>query len=476
MKKVMVASIILVLVASTFAMLFQTTYAAPRIKIGNSPRIKYRVNPVKVQEITNIEDGMPSDPIPFNVDMVDAETTSNDGDGIYVAVLDTGLLSNYLFFFPPSMVDIKEEWGKGFTHDVTYNPVTMQLDFGPLRDDRGFITHDQWNPNPKKNPFKTGLGSGHGTHVTSIITGYHFIRETVDTFIRGVAPKVTIIPVLVLDDWLYFNTTDREWYLEAGGTDEMVAEGIRYVGDLARDHEVKIIINLSLGGYEPTEMEKAAVDYAISQGCIVVASAGNEGYDGMGWPAAYPQVISVASAGWTQEYGGGDYSYYWWWNDVPEQLNTVNYVYDPYSEITYRNNWQTYLSDFSSRPNKALGQSQKDLDLAAPGAAIRGPYKPYGLAQWNYYAVWGTSQAAPHVCGVGALLLQVPAYQNLMQADMEIILSKAASRIPMPADGAYVSDIFSDFATVYYHWTAHDAGSGFLTTDEAMQSALAYVK
>ena len=468
MRKLMVISMVLVLIASTFSIFFRTTYAASEIKIGTSPRIRYRVNPGKVQEITNIEDGMPSDPIPFNVDMVNAETATNDGEGIYVAVLDTGLLSNYLDFFPASMVDIKEEWGKGFTHDVTYNRATMELDFGLLRDDRGFITHDRSN---------NRFGSGHGTHVTSIITGYHFAKDEVDTFIRGVAPKVTIIPVLVLDDWLYFNRTDREWYLLPGGTDEMVAAGITYVGDLARGNpDDRFIINLSLGGFEPTEMEEAAVDYAISQGCIIVAAAGNEGYYGMGWPAAYPQVISVASAGWTQEYGGGYYDYYWWCNDVPEQLNTVNYVYDPLSGITYRNNWQTYLDPDSSRPNKALGQSRKDLDVAAPGTAIRGPYKPYGLDQWNYYAVWGTSQAAPHVCGVGALLLQVPTYQNLRQADMESILRKAASRIPMPADGAYVSDLFSDFATVYYYWTDHDAGSGFLTTDEAMQSALAYIK
>ena len=31
-------------------------------------------------------------------------------------------------------------------------------------------------------------------------------------------------------------------------------------------------------------MEKAAIDYAIAQGVIIVASAGNEGEAGMGFP------------------------------------------------------------------------------------------------------------------------------------------------------------------------------------------------
>lgn len=433
--------------------------------------IAYTVDPVKFHEIVDVEEAMSADPIPWNVDMVNAENIDNDGKGIYVAVFDTGLLSNYLDFFPnkgkKSMrVDIKEEWGKGFTHDLIWvgsgGNWSNEFDYGPLRDDRGFITHDDGDPDK----YGFGWGSGHGTHVTSIITGYNFERGTVKAWIPGVAPKVTIIPVLVLDDWIEFNPDFTEGWFFAGGTWEMVAAGIRYIGDLAEREGIKIIINMSLGGGSPSEMIEDAINYSISKGVIVIASAGNEGEAGMGWPGAYPQVISTAAAGWTQEYGGGYYDYYWWWNDVPEELNTNNYVYDPYTEITYKNNWHTYLTDFSSRPNRDLGQSLKDLDVAAPGAAIRGPYKPYYSTQWGYYAVWGTSQSAPHVSGIAALLLQ--SYEWLNQADVEWVLKKAAVSIPMPADGAYVSDVFSDFAVWYYWWNDHDGGSGFLTVDRAM--------
>ena len=285
---------------------------------------------------------------PFWVDIVDAERLAYDGEGTYIAVLDTGLLDIWHWFFSQANID----WtlGKGFTHDVTWNATSGDFDWGPLRDDRGFITHP-W-------------GSGHGSHVTSTIVGYNYNGIY---WINGVAPNATIIPVLVLDYWWldcpdpYYPGCYNGKVFYRGGTEEMVSAGIMYVADL--DLDGPVIISMSLGGPEPSPMIEEAIDYAIGRGVIVVVAAGNSGYEGMDWPGAYPQVISCAAGGWTQNWVGTGGT--WWVSDVPEDLKEDDY---------WGNNWQLYLEDFSGRSNKNLGQKPQDLDVTAPGAAIVGPY------------------------------------------------------------------------------------------------------
>ncbi|MEM2118583.1 MAG: S8 family serine peptidase, partial [Candidatus Bathyarchaeia archaeon] len=337
MRKILVALLLL----SLFVMVL------PPIANSEAPvtRLAFDVTPFKGEfaELANIEETQAAlpDPTPFWVDIVDAELYENGGDGIYIAVLDTGLLSNWQFFF--SQAKIKWEWGKGFTHDIWWNPAINDFEIGPLRDDRGFITKD----------FE---GSGHGTHVTSTIVGYRFRTATADFWVRGVAPKATIIPVLVLDAWEVPYPSGVARF--TGGTYEMVTAGIYYVAWLAETYGVKIIINMSLGGSAPSPMEEEAINYAISKGVIVVASAGNNGEAGMGWPGAFPQVISAAAGGWTEGWITKPPQTRWWLNDVTEKLNTKDY---------WGNNWQMFLEDFSSRANPELGQSWKELDVCAPG-------------------------------------------------------------------------------------------------------------
>jgi len=380
---------------------------------------------------------------PFWVDMVDSGEVDEDGEGVYIAVLDTGLLSDWEYFF--SEANIRDDLGKGFTHDVYWDPVLEDIAFDPLRDDRGFITDD----------FK---GSGHGTHVTSIITGYNYGDAA---WIQGVAPEASIIPVLVLDAWIV--TTPTGLVGLTGGTDEMVSAGINYIADLAPSLDGPVIISMSLGGPDPSPMIRDAIAYAIEQGVIVVASAGNEGYAGMGYPGAYPEVISVAAAGWTENwvpatYEEPDWNYNgaFWLEDVPEKLNTPDY---------WGNNWQVYLEDFSSRPNKKLKQKAYQLDVSTPGAAIVGPYKPYFSTDVDYYYVWGTSQAAPHVSGIAALVLQDN--PGLDQGQVEKTLKNGARGLPLPADGAWVFDPW--YTLYHFEWMGRDWGAGFLTADATLK-------
>jgi len=381
---------------------------------------------------------------PFWVDLVDAEVVSNDGEGVYIAVLDTGLVEDWPFFF--SQADIAWDLGKGFSHDVSWDG--NDYVFGPLLDDRGFSTH--W------------YGSGHGTHVTSTIVGFNVNNAF---WVRGVAPKASIIPVLVLDTWIVPGAPNEDNF-PTFGTDEMVAAGIQYIADLAPTLDGPVIISMSLGDTVSVDIIENAINNAIEAGVIIIASAGNEGYAGMGWPGAYPQVISVAAGGWTGQWPYGEGGF--WLSDVPEDLKTPDYL---------GNNWQLYLEDFSSRPNKYLGQKSFHLDVCAPGSSIVGPFQSavywnpdigsYVQTPLNYYYLWGTSMAAPHVSGMASLVLEE--YPDVEQAKMEKILKNAARGLPLPADGSWVWDPW--YGLYHFEWSGNEYGAGWLQADAALISA-----
>jgi subtilisin family serine protease len=165
--------------------------------------------------------------------------------------------------------------------------------------------------------------------------------------------------------------------------------------------------------------------------------------------------------------------YRWYLSDVPEKLNTKDAL---------GNNWQIFLEDFSGRPNKALGQTWKNLDVCAPGAYVVGPFKRevawseanqawvYENDPTAYWGLWGTSMATPHVAGIAAIIAYH--YPQFNQADMEYVLKKGASRIPMASDGAFVFDTIP----WAFKWVDHDYGNGWLTVDNAMMAAAAYHK
>jgi len=76
-----------------------------------------------------------------------------------------------------------------------------------------------------------------------------------------------------------------------------------------------VVINMSLGGSVLDAVEKAAIDYAVANGVIIVASAaiGRRRY---GLPRCICAGISVAASGWIGEWAPGNGA--WWYNtDVP---------------------------------------------------------------------------------------------------------------------------------------------------------------
>ena len=172
----------------------------------------------------------------------------------------------------------------------------------------------------------------HGSHVAGIIAG---IRNNA-TGIAGVASGVKIMAIQV-------HTLD---FLNASS----VTRGIYY----AADHGAKVI-NLSLGGPADFPDSRNAIDYAISKGALVVASAGNESDTAYNYPAIYQNALAVAALEQTDARAG--FSSYGAW-----------------------------------------------VDISAPGRNILSTVPPSLAGGQSYITGSGTSQAAPIVSGVAALV------------------------------------------------------------------------
>lgn len=416
----------------------------------------------------------------WDADMINSDITGYTGKGVYVAVLDTGLAPNWKDYFPVDR--IAADLGKGFKEDIMWDVKTQTfLESGTVRE-------VSWIGD---------IGSTHGTHVTSTILGYRYYAPAdaasglplLPIFVKGIAPDVTIVPVKVLADYtIGLSQTDPVNYIDQKfvmGTDRAVAAGIRYATDLKIAGYSPMIITMSLGGPSPAKVMEDAIDYAVANGVIVVASAGNEGDAGMGYPGAYKQVISVGASGWKYE---------WYWpGTAPPTDTTPRYrlwwLQDPtygFNDITEKRSAlakQVYITSFSSR--QLAGQ---ELDVVAPGSWVRGPYPGFpgyshlpwwssGLGWYfggnpgNFYYLGGTSMAAPHVTGVAAQMLQKN--PMLVQGQIETILKDTA--LPIEGGSMNIFDSVPITPTTptgwdwcAYSWKTDATGSGLVQANAAL--------
>ncbi|MHB9034759.1 MAG: S8 family serine peptidase, partial [Anaerolineae bacterium] len=184
--------------------------------------------------------------------------------------------------------------------------------------------------------------TGHGTHVAGIAAGI-----ANNGGILGVAPRASIMPVRVLDS-------------TGHGSFDWIANGITW----AVNHGAKVI-NLSLGSIYPSQSIYNAVIYAYNSGVVIIAAAGNCGdisysvngcdyQDQTVYPAAFPGVLAVAAI---DNYG--------------------------------------YQASFSSAGNWVA--------VTAPGDPIFSSF-PWDTGVGRFKSISGTSQAAPHVAGLAALI------------------------------------------------------------------------
>ena len=175
---------------------------------------------------------------------------------------------------------------------------------------------------------------GHGTMVAGLV--------------RMVAPGVKIMPLRVFDGDGHANSWD-------------VIQAIYY----ATDHGATVInMSFSIDDYS-VELARA-VNYAESHGVVCVSSAGNSGRTAQSWPAAFGNVLGVAST------------------DIEDNLSA--------------------FSNFGPHV----------VSLAAPGEGLVTTY-PGG----HYALVWGTSFSAALISGAVTLLNDEQADGSLLYIDAE---------------------------------------------------------
>jgi serine protease len=259
------------------------------------------------------------------------ERNPSDGAGVIVAVIDTGVAAGNGSQFPfrraPDMEATQFLPGFDFVDDDA-----QPLDLGSAADpDRPFST-------PR---------FGHGTFVASVIAA------TVDNGLAGigVAPRVTILPVRVLD-------------VDGFGTSSDVAEGIRFAVDAGAR-----VLNLSLGGTGIAQVTREALQHAADRGVVVVAAAGNDAEEpdvfedelgsDVAWPARFPTVLAIGATNFDDQRasysnfgpsldlvapGGGDPG-----RELPGNVRdavlATSFLYDPVTdEAFYGGFWATGTS------------------------------------------------------------------------------------------------------------------------------------
>jgi len=179
-------------------------------------------------------------------------------------------------------------------------------------------------------------GHPHGTHVSGISAAV--INNGVGG--TGVASNIRVMLVKIARDDPFSTTVGR------------TADGILYAASMGAK-----VINCSFGSESPTFADVSVIQQAVELGALVVAAAGNDGTNMAFYPAAYPQVLSVAAT-----------------------------------------NSEDKLAYFSNRHGS--------VDICAPGVAI---YSTIPGNMYDYYD--GTSMASPVAAAVAAMVrLKNPAY------------------------------------------------------------------
>jgi serine protease AprX len=212
--------------------------------IARDPRVAaiYEDVPVRRQDQAPSTTAL-STAYPFEVNATGVWQQNATGNGVTVAVLDSGITPD---------VDLTQPSNRILTAVNFADPLTAS--------DPG----------------------GHGTHVAGIIAG-NGTRS--DGQFMGVAPGANLVDVRVLDSL-------------GNGSASSVIAGLQWTVAHALQYRIQVV-NLSLGATPSTDYQHdplaAAVELAWLRGLVVVTAAGNGGANAINTPGIDPFVITVGA-------------------------------------------------------------------------------------------------------------------------------------------------------------------------------------
>jgi serine protease AprX len=209
---------------------------------------------------------------------------------------------------------------------------------------------------------------GHGTFMAGLIAGDGTASAGNSPRHVGIAPGATIVSVKVAG-------------ADGSTTLSRVIAGIGWVITHADAYNIGVL-NLSFGVEDAmpyiVNPLSAATEAAWSSGITVVASAGNEGSDGVTSPGSDPYVVTVGAT---------------------DTMGTPRTADDVVTSWSGREQFHTYAKPDVVAPGVSV------ISLRAPGSTVDTMH-PEGRVDANYFRGTGTSMSTALVAGTAAVLLE----------------------------------------------------------------------